>query len=635
MALPTTSNTSRPVSNGYAARLDSVYLRLAVGFDGLSGDIETAPLQPQQVNLANNPEDFQNEYGQVASRRDLSGGEGLRFAVRPSGDGVDLRRFWSSDGVVPVPPGDDEPFVRLAFDTSEIRSDTETYPAIATDGTTTIVVDGQQLQKTTDTTADPVSWSSEDPHDSEGSQNITDLCVYAGDFYAAIVTNGIHRRVSGTWSHWSDYTADRLWVAKQRVIATDDSAGTLVEAGATTTSTTIATLADATWDDVCDAGAYIVAACSDGNLVVIGEDGSGGLLPVATVPTPDEVPTAVGWVAGRLLYATQASDVIRVYSAVVAGPDGLADIQLLREWDDSGTAAIKRIATSRTSALFGVTESASLTRLWRWDASTSGLWRELAADDGEQVYDITFIDGKALFSHAGGGYWSEQSTYTSDGWVIFPAFDMFTTEAKSWAGLTFDHPRIEAGSMTFTYSTDIRAMEDDTSALWQDLYTQTSGNSRTEFRLSGVSSRYLTAKVDLTSSGGGAGTPKFRSMSVRSYPPEGDIIVKLPVNVSDQIERPGRRRFRAKGHGDLVYDYLKGRQGQAAELELFRPSETLVGLVESVSTRLPFRSRNGSQTLVSVVTFRGRRPESETGSSSSDGGMGIGLLGVETLGGVE
>ena len=74
--LPSPANTSAPQSKGYEANLDDLLLRFAVG-PGRQLNINTAPLQAQAIQTSETPEDFQQEFGQIYSRTDFSGGSGL------------------------------------------------------------------------------------------------------------------------------------------------------------------------------------------------------------------------------------------------------------------------------------------------------------------------------------------------------------------------------------------------------------------------------------------------------------------------------------------------------------------------------------------------------------------------------
>ena len=102
--LPSPSNTSQPQAQGFEANLDDLFWRFAVGPDR-QRQINTAPLQAQAIQTSETPEDFQQEFGQIYSRTNFSGGEGLDKAHRREGTPNDFSRFWDSKGidVFPIP----------------------------------------------------------------------------------------------------------------------------------------------------------------------------------------------------------------------------------------------------------------------------------------------------------------------------------------------------------------------------------------------------------------------------------------------------------------------------------------------------------------------------------------------------
>ena len=96
--LPSPSNTAQPQAQGFEANLDDLFLRFAVG-PGRQMNINTAPLQAQAIQTSETPEDFQQEFGQIYSRTNFSGGEGLDKAHRREGTPNDFSRFWDSKGI--------------------------------------------------------------------------------------------------------------------------------------------------------------------------------------------------------------------------------------------------------------------------------------------------------------------------------------------------------------------------------------------------------------------------------------------------------------------------------------------------------------------------------------------------------
>ena len=61
--------------------------------------ISTAEFPGQEVNLKQNPEDITTNIGQIFSRSDFSGGQGLDSAHRRNNKENDVSRFFDSKGV--------------------------------------------------------------------------------------------------------------------------------------------------------------------------------------------------------------------------------------------------------------------------------------------------------------------------------------------------------------------------------------------------------------------------------------------------------------------------------------------------------------------------------------------------------
>ena len=162
------------------------------------------------------------------------------------------------------------------------------------------------------------------------------------------------------------------------------------------------------------------------------------------------------------------------------------------------------------------------------------------------------------------------------------------------------------GSVEVYYSVRSEAIQNPSHESWTRIKRITAGFDDTE-AIIGKSSRYIAVKVVLYSNDVHTVTPRFRSFTTRALPGAGDIILTLPVNVSDQVEIPGRQRMTIPGVGRLVYDSLKSIEGRSVFVELFDPNERIRGMVEAVETAVPLLTIRGSRTLTSMVRIRGRR----------------------------
>ena len=104
--VPLASEVDFSKRKGYNVQLDDLLLRTATGPDRVL-QIQSAEFPQQSINLAVNPEDITTNVGQIFSRSNFSGGEGLDTAHKRNGTEDDITRFFDSKGV-DVFHGDEE-----------------------------------------------------------------------------------------------------------------------------------------------------------------------------------------------------------------------------------------------------------------------------------------------------------------------------------------------------------------------------------------------------------------------------------------------------------------------------------------------------------------------------------------------
>ena len=96
--VPTTADVTNPHRKGYDFRLDNLLFRAAISPDRQLV-IRSAEFPAQQIDLQQNPEDITTNIGQIFSRNDFSGGQGLDYAHKRSLTEKDTTRFFDSKGV--------------------------------------------------------------------------------------------------------------------------------------------------------------------------------------------------------------------------------------------------------------------------------------------------------------------------------------------------------------------------------------------------------------------------------------------------------------------------------------------------------------------------------------------------------
>lgn len=617
MALPTTQNVTQPRARGYGALLtygpgagDNLYLRLAA----VGGDftVETAPTAPASVNTAEIPEEMRsNEMGQSFGRSDFSGGEGLDRAHRRDGTDRDFRRYWDSQGIDVQPArGGNPATLRLLHDITLNDTDASTNLTTARIGSTLFRADGSNVRVSTNGGS---SWAN-----SAAGGTIEGAMAVLGDALYACIGSSVRKRDSGgSWSEASATSADGCWSAKGRILFSDATAlYELVEGGADVLLSTLPS--GQVWNDIVDGGNAILAAASDGNIYAFHEI-EGVLELGGQTLIEEEEPISIETVQGVVFIGTRQPTsaggyIGRLWRSTLVGLR-LRESEVVRSWGGNGATldhGPRALLGTRSSMFFAVYESSTATHVWRYDLDTGGLSRNLVVADANAdiAQGMETLDDRLFVAIRGDGMWKESDDYVASGWLIGPLADHYTAAPKHWVGA-----RITSDTVTGTeqidleYSTDPEAIQDNGAGSWANAVsvTSTEGQVTTEAPVSDTRSRFLATQVVITRGSTATVTPVVYAYSFRSLPTTDEVLFEIPVNLSDQLEAPRRRRYRVKGRGDTVYQTLKSYEGQPVRVELLYPADTIRGQLESVVRPILQGSRQGSPLLVGSLKVRGIR----------------------------
>jgi len=231
----------------------------------------------------------------------------------------------------------------------------------------------------------------------------------------------------------------------------------------------------------------------------------------------------------------------------------------------------------------------------------------------------------ALVQGTTGGVFLETSTYESEGFIVLSAADFFTAESKQFVGAeisTFTLP--SNTSVELFYSTKFEALDDPNDGSFIKALDQAAGTGDTEKQIAEIS-RYIVGKVVLKSANG-SNTPKLKSVQFRALARPELVVAQIPINISDRVERPGRKPIKVKGLGDTLYNTLRSKEGDSVTLELFDPAEIIRGVVERISYPINSNVERGSVTQYAIITVRGTRQPTITDVTSTE------LFGINALG---
>ena len=658
--LPSSANTANPQGLGYEADLDDLFLRFAVG-PGRQLRIDTAPLQAQAINTSETPEDFQQEFGQIYSRIDFSGGEGLDKAHKRNGTDRDYARYWDSKGVDVFGGDSDQSYnVQLLHDTEDLGvtlSDTNNYMTQTTNGNL-YLADGTTLYESTD---GGETWSAMTTTPITISYDITGLAAFGNSVYIT-TSDG----TDGQLLHY-DPAAGTPWHSHNTGFTNNNFTGIWFQKGALFLAGKSNT-AEYFWDgdpfndsfssdfttgsalfkveptheitSVIDAGAVVLAGSTDGHIYSIKLDSGSWSLAGITELHFEEVHSLAA-TEGLVFIGTKGyqSYTGRFYVAELTVADNLyvlANRQLIKQWDNGVDQSPHSMFVTRDSVYMGIHESATETNLWRYYLPTGGIARDLSITGHTSSADAKVLGitqtgtSTPLFVYvvSGVGVYKEKTTFVTDGYLISALGDFYTSEKKQWVGGKLNTNSISAGTVKLSTSVTPSDINNATSATWTEQILVTGGTAGDEQIIENVTGRWITAKIDISTDDVNT-SPELLSFAIRGFQLVEDLIVEMPINISDQVERPYRKALRVDGQGDLIYRALRNKEGRNVQLEIYRPQTFLRGIIENVSAPVEEISPRGSVTSYCLVRFRGSKIFTVSSTSSK---LGTGLLGVSRLG---
>ena len=624
--LTTQAEESNPKRKGYDFRIDNQLYRSAVG-PGREMVIQSSDVSDAGVNVKQNPEDFTSNIGRIYSRNDFSGGSNLDTAHRANGKPSDIIRFWDSQGVDVFNTDLGQGYnVQLLHTTEKEQALSSAVSHMAVVGTTIYVSDDETLYKSTDG-GDNFSTVTEGL---TAGYQIKGLAAH-GDLLYITANNGsageIETLTSGGTStqKMSAAVYDKIFSVKGQFLVTIGNAIHSYD-GATTVGSAIITLPSGqTFTDVADAGAVVLATATDGRIYSI-KDISGTFTARGQTEISGEQPTCIVESQGIIFYGTKevqtGSKVIgRLYRAALTVADDLyvlSNNQLIKQWDvDSIDNSPNALFTTRDSVYTGIKESGSTSFLWRYYLPTAGIARYYKAGAGGTVNNISIVDEKFLFTVTSDGVYQQTNTFEEEGFIIAAPADFFTAENKQFVEASVEVEELLNGNTVELHlSNKYESINDSNDSTWELEVNAESGVGEESVQLQRVA-RYVVAKVVLKSATQ-TSTPKFKAFRVRALARPELVVVQIPVNISDRVERPFRKPIRVKNLGETIYQSLKDKEGNAVTLEIYDPTEIVRGVVEKISYPIQSNPNVGSVTQYAILTVRGTRQSTFSQVTSGD-----------------
>jgi len=653
-------STFQPAAAGYGARISDYWVRLAPSEDAPLRYFTQDSLAPRSDDRSSTEENVL-ELGHVFARSDLTGGAGLDFFPRPlfqDRETEDNIRFWDSMNV----------------DVSRARYDAEyrwrlhrklqqwhTYsPSNATCMVRTsgyLYIAGGNLvywyNDLGDTTA-------EGSHDF--SNAIDDMCVIADDVYA-LSNNAILKKgaADSSFSAWhtpgAGETIERIWAAKNRVLAHRTTTTPTSEFLEFDTSGTAAIVDSfdpgVDVNAVVDGGPAIVAAVTSGELYSFTLDASQALELTSITPVPaGEEPISLTYNQGVLAYMTidpsvaSSTTVARFYAAEVFDARfdyTIGNAQLILEWDSPITAPrtnVSDLMPTRDEIWWVIYEpdvaGDKYVSLYRFDLVTRGFNRAhaIGVTAAADVTHLVVFQDRMVFINDNDVWVEAESTFADVGWLISPMINFGLNTTINWVASVLEVLDVESARLQIELlrSSQEAGLFDWGHASWVSEQRITSPyQAGVEVPMIGVRSPQMALQVRIYPSL--SGSPGVRKLALRGLPSHRDLIVELPVNVSDLIELPHRAPAVSQRWGDKVHQRLFNFQGRHVEIEVLDPPMVMVGIVDQIAEPITYLTARGSQGQMCVVRVRGQRvTETEGVVSIGTAGLGVALLGIGTMG---
>ena len=624
--LTTQAEESNPKRKGYDFRVDNQLYRSAIG-PGREMTIQSSDVADAGVNVRQNPEDFTSNIGRIYSRNDFSGGSNLDSAHKANGNPNDVRRFWDSQGVDVFNTDLGKGYnVQLLHTTEKEQALSSAVSHMAVVGTRIYVSDDETLYKSDDG-GDTFSTVTEGL---TAGYQIKGLAAH-GDLLYITANNGsageIETLTSGGTStqKMSAAVYDKIFSVKGQFLV---SIGNALHAydGNTTVGSAIVTLPSGqTFTDAADAGAVVLVTATDGRIYSL-KDISGTLTLKGQTEISGEQPTCIVESQGLVFYGTKepqtgSKTIGRLYRATLTVADDLYVLgqnQLIKQWDEDGLDnSPNTLFTTRDSVYTGIKESGSTSFLWRYYLPTAGIARYYKASAGGTINNIVHVDEKFLFTVASDGVYQQTSIYELEGFIIAAPADFFTAENKQFVEASVEVEELASGeTVELHLSNKYESINDSNDSTWQLEVNVESGVGEESVQLSRVA-RYVVAKIVLKTATETT-SPKFKAFRVRALARPELVVVQIPVNISDRVERPYRKPIRVKNLGETIYQSLKDKEGNAVTLELYDPAEIVRGVVEKISYPIQSNPNVGSVTQYAILTVRGTRQQTFSQVTSGD-----------------
>ena len=540
--LPTTPAVSNRDFSRYHAYLDSIGLIYDIGEEGKKR--KPLPRRPTRQDVGNNPYEIRPEFGDNFAQGDFVDGAGQQVFHRRTSD---PEKFLDSEGC------DIETQGRLS-----VLSDIDLAAGVTAPGTFEIAEgslftkDGTSVKRTTDLSV----WTTEDPHAGEGAQTVQSLASFGDDLFAALGSNGVHKRTGSTdtWAHYKPDGAENLNVGtaslvrylRNRLFVVGDDGRSIYEIvdGATADYTAPPRLGDRlplgwTFTDIWEGGTFLYASAINEAArmsriyhFALKADATAFEAKGSSTFTRNQLIRCGRGEFGRVFVGggkrTKTGGYDPLIVQMVADTSGHLYLETkIAQGKGAGTLdlSVRAIEVDGERLLFGWSLGSGYPFGAREGlaayypargAFVNSYSIESMPATPESVQDIIVYNGRTVFATSDGLYYEDATQYRSESVFISSAGDWSNFGLKVWDQFDIMFDPLPAGtSVELWYTT--QSPEDN---VWVSAGAAATvpGSKSKSYRLTNVESQLLAIKIVAKASSDGLSAPVVRGFTVRSSP---------------------------------------------------------------------------------------------------------------------
>lgn len=519
--------------NKYHAYINAMGVIYAEGGEAVE-QRQSLRLRPVRQDVGNNPFETRPESGDIMAQGDFSRGQGQNFLHRQGISDPSKAYYMEGFDIEEVGVLTHLPDLDVAAGVLAPRAMTQALGEL-------FIADGTNVKRTTDL----ATFTSEDPHNAEPATTVLDLASSGDEVFAALGTNGLHRRAGAAWAHYQIAATNVNTGDTRRVYWIRGRPFVVGEGGRSVYEVVVA--APARIGDILPAGWIYESMFTAGNFIygcavnalsglsllrifALKSDASGyewrgdTNMPRGTVIFCGANEFGKVYLGGGRKNKQGGFDPV-LFQAVADGDGFIYLEQKLAQGKGAGALdlAVRSIEPAGEYLLvgwslgpgspYGAREGLAAIYPAR-GAFVHAQSQDVAPNPVEAVTDIITYGGKVVFTTSDTLAYEDTTQLRSESFVVSSAGDWSNGGLKSWDLVQVWYRPLAVGQQIDVYYTTKQPKEND----WTLLGSATiPGSQKTTFRLN-AESTYFALKLVSRATADGTTAPQITGYSVRSNP---------------------------------------------------------------------------------------------------------------------